>query len=43
MTVKLPDAVILVEVISSDVSVPFTVTSLKVTFEVVATACPILI
>ena len=38
VTVKFPDADILVEVMSSDVNVPFTVTSLKVTFEVVATA-----
>ncbi len=37
----LPATLMLVEVISFEESVPFTVTSLKVTLEVVATFCPI--
>ena len=42
VTVALPAILIFVDVISSDVNVPSTVTLLNVTFEVVATACPIL-
>ena len=41
VTVALPAILIFVDVISSDVNVPSTVTLLNVTFEVVATACPI--
>ena len=39
--VALPAILIFVDVISSDVSVPSTVTLLKVTLSVVPTACPI--